>query len=147
MCDFECHLLVAHSVFIKTYQSYANMRIIHKTKSGCHNWQHGQHSSMDSVHLINIYQEPRRSLAVYEVPAIPTLTAFLPSATHGNGRQPATSEWENVFWVVSLLLLIPWQSLISHMVWAYIYIILKGRRFEFLNIFVYIYYKQYNKKP
>lgn len=55
----------------------ANMRIIiHETKTGCHNWQHGNHSSMDSIHLINIYQEPRRSLADYEVPATPTLTVF-----------------------------------------------------------------------
>lgn len=48
-------------------------------------------SSMDSVRLINIYQEPRRGLAVCAVPATPTLTASLPSATPGNGGQTATS--------------------------------------------------------
>lgn len=103
MCAFEFHLSWVMSTPFSLYKDisefpcHANMMIIHTTKTGCHNWQHGQHSSVDSVHLINIYQEPRRSLAVCEVPATPTLIAFLPSAAHENGRQPATSGWENVF--------------------------------------------------
>lgn len=102
MHAFDFHFLWVMStllVFIKIYQSFTVMLtwVIHTTKTGYHNWQHGQYSSVDSVHLINIYQEPRRRLAVCEVPATPTLTAFLPSAAHENGRQPATSGWENVF--------------------------------------------------
>ena len=82
---------------ISKFPHHAYMRLlIHKTKTSCHNWQHGQHSSMGSVHLINIYREPRRSLAVYEVPATPTLTVLSPSAVHANGREAATSGWENV---------------------------------------------------
>lgn len=103
-----------------TFLCHVNVRITHTTKTGCHNRQHGQHSPVESVHLINIYQEPRRSLAVCEVPATPTLPAFLPSAAaHENGGNPPPQDEKMCLWVVSLLLPIPWLSLISHMAWAY----------------------------